>query len=137
MQFVVSKIKQEFFGVEASKVSSINDMMTITKVPNAPMHIKGLINLRGIIIAVFDIAVLLNIENYQKESNYEDSNIIILDMEDEEIGIIVNKVDEVLDIEENCIKKSVDNKIPFIKGVIELKDKLITLIDINKFITNN
>ena len=119
MQLVIFKIREEFFGVEASKVLSINDMMTITKVPNAPSYIKGLINLRGIIISLFDISILLNLDHRSYDNvSLNDSSVIILDIEFEEIGIIVDKVDEVVDI----------------KGVLELNFKLITVIDINKFV---
>lgn len=136
MQLVIFKIREEFFGVEASKVLSINDMMTITRVPNAPNYIKGLINLRGIIISLLDISVLLNLTSIYCDDDFsENSNIIILDLDFEEIGIIVDKVDEVLDIDPNVIKKSIDSKLPFIKGILELNHKLITLIDINKFVS--
>lgn len=136
MQLVVFKVREEFFGVEASKVLSINDMMSVTKVPNAPRYIKGLINLRGIIISLFDISILLNLPTRVSENfDSDDSSIIILDVDYEEIGIIVNKVDEVLDIDPNLVKKSIDNKLPFVKGVLELNYKLITLIDINKFVS--
>ncbi len=136
MQLVVFKIKEEFFGVEASKVLSINDVMSITKVPNAPKHIKGLINLRGIIISLLDISILLNFPDCDlNDVNYESSSIIILDVECEEVGIIVDKVDEVLDIDQSLIKKSVDNRLPFVKGVLELNHKLITLMDIDKFVS--
>ncbi len=135
MQLVIFKIKEEFFGVEASKVLSINDMMSITKVPNAPNYIKGLINLRGIIISLLDISVLLNLSNNIDEPDYENSSIIILDVDFEEIGIIVDKVDEVLNIDPSNIKKSIDNKLMFVKGVLELNYKLITIIDINKFVS--
>lgn len=134
MQLVIFKIQEEFFGVEASKVLSINDMMIVTKVPNSSKHIKGLINLRGIIISLIDISILLNIRSTASEDNLSNS-IIILDVDFEEIGIIVDKVDEVLDIDQNLIKKSIDNKLPFVKGVLELNRKLITIIDINKFVT--
>lgn len=138
MQLVVFKIREEFFGVEASKVLSINDMMSVTKVPNAPKYIKGLINLRGIIISLLDISILLNLPSYNvDEIDCESSSIIILDVDYEEVGIIVDKVDEVLDIDQGLIKKSIDNKLPFVKGVLELNYKLITLIDINKFVSIN
>lgn len=135
MQLVIFKIKEEFFGVEASKVLSINDMMSITKVPNAPRHIKGLINLRGIIISLLDISILLNLSDNVDEPDYENSSIIILDVDFEEVGIIVDKVDEVLNIDPSNIKKSIDNKLMFVKGVLELNYKLITIIDINKFVS--
>lgn len=133
MQVVVFKLEDEQFAVETSKVQSINDMMEITKVPKAPKYIKGLINLRGNVISLLDINLLLNI----KKTDGIQSSIIILEMEDELVGITVDQVDEVLDIEENIIEKIEDDKKrAYIKGVINLQDRIITLIDIDKLIAN-
>ncbi|SKA72734.1 purine-binding chemotaxis protein CheW [Clostridium sp. USBA 49] len=133
MQVVIFKLGDEQFAVETAKVQSINDTMSITKVPKAPKHIKGLINLRGNIISLLDINLLLNINNDEKEQN----NIIILEMEDELVGITVDQVDEVLDIEENIIEKiENDRKKSYIKGIINFKDRIVTLIDIDKLLLN-
>lgn len=101
MQIVVFKLGEEHFAVETEKVQSINDTMGITKVPKAPSYIKGLINLRGSIKSLVDINLLLDV-NPGKEQN----NIIILTVEDEEIGISVDEVEEVLDIDEKKYSKS-------------------------------
>lgn len=131
MQVVIFRIGEEQFAVETNKVQSISDMMEITKVPKSPQHIKGLINLRGIIITVLDINLILEM----KESNSEDQNIIILDLKDEAVGITVDAVDEVLDIEDSHIEKVYNEKEKvYIKGVINLKDRIITLIDLDKLI---
>lgn len=133
MQVVVFKLDDEQFAVETAKVQSINDMMEITKVPKAPNYIKGLINLRGNVISLLDINLLLNI----KKTDEIQSSIIILEMEDELVGITVDQVDEVLDIEENIIEKVEDDKKrAYIKGVINLQDRIVTLIDIDKLIAN-
>ena len=76
MQIVVFKLNDEQFAVETAKVQGINDMMEITKVPKAPQHIKGLINLRGTIISLLDVNLLLDVENTDSKQN----NIIILNM---------------------------------------------------------
>ncbi len=55
MQVVIFKLNNEQFAVQTDKIQSINDAMEITKVPKAPAHIKGLINLRGNIISLLDI----------------------------------------------------------------------------------
>ncbi|MGL4730128.1 MAG: chemotaxis protein CheW [Clostridium sp.] len=129
MQVVVFKIGDEQFAVETSKVQSISDMMNITLVPKSPSHIKGLINLRGIIITILDINLILNM----KSADVEEQNIIILNLEDESVGITVDSVDEVLDIEDASIERSVGEKDKvFIKGVINLKDRIITLLDFDK-----
>lgn len=129
MQVVIFKLGDEQFAVETSKVQGINDTMKITEVPKAPQHIRGLINLRGNIISLLDINLLLNIANTTEETQ---NNIIILKMEDEQVGITVDQVDEVLDIEENMIEKIDNYKREFIKGVINFKDRVVTLIDIDK-----
>lgn len=132
VQVVIFRIGDEQFAVETSKVQSINDIMEITKVPKAPKYIKGLINLRGNIISLLDINLLLDIEKNDAEQN----NIIILEVDDEQVGMTVDEVDEVLEIEENIIEKiEIERKKSYIKGVLNFKDRIVTLIDINKLIS--
>lgn len=133
MQVVVFRLGDEQFAVETAKVQGINDIMEITKVPKAPDYIKGLINLRGNVISLLDINLLLNIN---KKENVEQNNIIILKMEDEHVGITVDEVDEVLEIEEEILEKVDDQKKLYIKGVINFKDRVVTLIDIDKLFAN-
>ena len=130
MQIVVFNLGEEHFAVETEKVQSINDMMEITIVPNAPSYIKGLINLRGNIKSLVDINLLLN-----ANSTGDQQNIIILTVEDEEIGITVDEVEEVLVIDENLIQK-MDNeeKSPYIKGILNYDNMLLTIIDIDKLL---
>ena len=132
MQIVVFKLGDEHFAVETDRVQSINDIMSITKVPKAPSYIRGLINLRGSIKSLVDLNLLLDV-NHGNEQN----SIIILTVEDEEIGISVDEVEEVLDIDEKNIQKlNKDNdKIqPYIKGILNYEDKLLTIIDIDKLL---
>jgi len=133
MQVVVFKVNEEQFAVEASIVQSINDMMEITKVPKSAAYIKGLINLRGNIISLLDINLLLGIE----KGTMEQENIIILNLKEESVGVTVDQVDEVLEIEENIIEKlETDKTKTYIKGVINFKDRIVTLIDIGRLIEN-
>lgn len=133
MQVVIFRIGDEQFAVETSKVQSINDIMEITKIPNAPKYIKGLINLRGNIISLLDINLLLDIE----KNNGSQNNIIILEVDEEQVGMTVEEVDEVLEIDEDIIEKiETEKKKSYIKGVLNFKDRIVTLIDINKLISN-
>lgn len=133
MQVVVFKLGDEQFAVETSKVQSINDTMVITKVPKAPDYIKGLINLRGNIISLLDINLIVGIE----KGAMSDNNIIILEMEEELVGITVDQVDEVLDIEEAIIEKiESDKRKSYIRGVINFQDRIVTLIDIDNLLLN-
>lgn len=129
MQIVVFKLGNEHFAVEAEKVQSINDSMNVTMVPNAPKYIKGLINLRGNIKSLVDINLLLNVTSEQDENN-----IIILNVKDEEIGISVDEVEEVLDIDEKLIQKVEDKSSQYVKGIVNCNDKLYTIIDIDSLL---
>ncbi len=130
MQFVIFKLGEEHFAVETDKVLSINDMMTITKVPKAPNHIKGLINLRGSIKSLVDLNLLLNIKSDKKQNN-----IIILKVDEEELGVTVDDVEEVIDIEETRLQKLDNHSTEAnIKGIIHLDDKLLTVINIERLI---
>ncbi|MDS0524129.1 chemotaxis protein CheW [Clostridium sp. SHJSY1] len=130
MQIVVFKLGEEHFAVETDRVQSINDMMGITLVPKAPGYIKGLINLRGSIKSLVDINLLLEVN-----STEEQNSIIILTVEDEEIGISVDEVEEVLDIDEKMIQKmNSDQSNSYIKGIINHEDKLLTIIDIDRLL---
>lgn len=131
MQVVVFKIGDEQFAVQTSKVQTINDSLQVTKVPNAPSYIKGLVNLRGNIICLLDVNLLLKKENIDSK----DSTIIILQLENEQVSIAVDEVDEVIDIDESIIETSQsNNKSDYVKGVINFGHKIVTLIDINNLI---
>ena len=132
MQIVVFKLGEEHFAVETDRVQGINDIMSITRVPKAPAYIKGLINLRGSIKSLVDLNLLLDVNR-----GNEQNNIIILTVEDEEIGISVDEVEEVLDIDEKSIQKlnkDNDKNQPYVKGILNYEDKLLTIIDIDKLL---
>ena len=132
MQIVVFKLGEEHFAVETERVQSITDIMGITKVPKAPSYIKGLINLRGSIKSLVDINLLLDVTPSE-----EQNNIIILTIADEEIGISVDEVEEVLDIDEKDIQKldkDSDKVQAYIKGILDYEGKLLTIIDIDKLL---
>lgn len=126
------QIGDEHFAVETDRVQSINDIMGITRVPKAPSYIKGLINLRGSIKSLVDINLLLDVM-----PGTEQNNIIILTVEDEEIGISVDEVEEVLDIDEKDIQKlekGTEKDQSYIKGILNYEEKLLTIIDIDKLL---
>lgn len=133
VQVVVFTLSNEQFAVETARVQGINDMMAMTKVPNSPSYIKGLINLRGNVILLLDINLILDVEKADATEN----NIIILHMEEELVGIVVDKVDEVLEIDEDVIERiEEEQRKQYVKGVINFKDRIVTLIDIDKLLAN-
>lgn len=129
MQFIIFRLGSEYFATETEKIQNISDIMQITKVPTAPAHIKGLINLRGSIMPLVNISMLLNIK-----SESEQENIIILKLDEEEVGIAVDEVVEVVEIDTNMLQNASGDNKEYIKGVIEFNNYLLTVIDINKVV---
>jgi purine-binding chemotaxis protein CheW len=130
MQIAVFTLGKEKYALETKYIHGIEKMMTITKVPNAPYYIKGLANLRGSIITIIDLKALLNIK-----ANSEEENIIIVNIDDNSAGFIVDYVEEVLEVKDSMIEQ-VDTSNKFIKGVINLNDYIVTLLEGEKLLNN-
>ncbi len=93
LQLVVFSLGREEFAVEVTQVREIMRMEEITRMPKSPHFVEGIINLRGQIIAVVELAKRLNLESGEKSS---DTRIIVVEAEDIKVGMIVDSVSEVL-----------------------------------------
>lgn len=135
VQLVSFKIGNEEFGVDILLVQEINKMTKLTKVPNAPEFVEGIINLRGKVIPVVDLRVKLNIP---KKEHDKDTRIIVVEIDNNTIGFIVDSVNEVLRIPMSITEAppslvtGINSE--FIKSVGKLEDRLIILIDLNKIL---
>ncbi len=138
LQLVTFNIGKEEYGVDILHVQEINRMTHITKVPNAPHFVEGVINLRGRVIPVIDLRLKLKIEKKEYDKN---TRIIVVEVDNKTIGFIVDSVNEVLRIPANLTEvppemvSGVESE--FIKSVGKLEDRLLILIDIQKVIQTN
>ncbi len=138
LQLVSFKIGNEEFGVDILKVQEINKMVPITKVPNSPAFVEGVINLRGKVIPIVDFRTRLGLE---RVGQTKDTRIIVVDVESRIIGFIVDSVSEVLRIPVNIteappeIATGINSE--FIKSVGKLEDRLLILIDLDKILSAN
>lgn len=128
MQVMVFNLGNEKFALETKFIHGIEKMMDFTHVPLAPNHIKGLINLRGNIITILDLKIYLNMEFVEKEEN-----IIVVEINDEKIGFIVDSVHEVVEITDDMLENIRDNN-EHIKGVIKFDEYIATLLDGEKLL---
>ena len=135
LQLVSFKVGTEEFGVDILKVQEINRMLKITKVPNAPEFVEGVVNLRGRIIPVIDLRKRLSIENKEHDNK---TRIIVVDINGNIVGFIVDEVNEVLRISKDIIENppelvsQVDSD--FITSVAKLEDRLIILLDLDNLL---
>jgi len=136
LQLVSFKISNEEFGVDILCVQEINRMLQITKMPNTPEFIEGVINLRGRVIPVLDLRVKLGMPRIEHDKN---TRIIVVEIKGKTIGFIVDEVSEVL-----RIPKSITEAPPemvgginsdFITSIGKLDDRLLILLDLEKILT--
>ena len=140
-KYLTCNLMEEYFGVRVDWILQIIAVPDITKIPKTPIYVKGVINLRGKIIPVIDLRLKFKLP--EQEYNERTSVIIIKTKSDKGevfIGIIVDKVNEVLDINSNEIEKTpafgVDLDIQFILGMAKVKQKVVTLLNIGKILTD-
>jgi purine-binding chemotaxis protein CheW len=133
-QLVVFCIGDEEFGIEIKRVNNIIKMEKITKIPNSEFFIEGVINLRGKIIVIVNLHKKLGLA---EKALGKDTRIIVVELENEIVGMVVDSVKEVLRIEEKKIEEApqiILEKIDsdYLQGVGVLKDRLIILLDVDK-----
>jgi purine-binding chemotaxis protein CheW len=139
LQLVTFKLGNEEFGVDILKVQEINRMMVITRIPNAPPFIEGVINLRGKIIPIVDLRKKLGFDNGNGEYA-KTTRIIVVELDGLVLGFIVDSVSEVLRIPENTIEPppSIVGGVEsdYIEGVGKLDNRLLILLELKKLFTS-
>lgn len=123
MQIIVFNLGAEQYAIDTKYINGIDKCLKLTEIPNVNSYIKGLANLRGNIISVFSLKEYLGINN-----NTPEKNTIIFVKDGEQIGLMVDKVQEVINIDENVIE-SVDSPSEYITGVINNNGNIITLLE--------
>jgi purine-binding chemotaxis protein CheW len=136
LQLVSFKIGNEEFGVDILKVQEIIKMIQITKVPNSPSFVEGVINLRGRVIPVIDLRTKLGMNKIEIDKN---SRIVVVEIDGKTIGFIVDAVSEVLRIPRNITEPpppmvaGIDAE--YITAIGKLDDRLLILLDLEKILS--
>lgn len=138
LQLVIFKIAEEEFGIEINQVKEIVRFIPITPVPRAPSFIKGVVNLRGQILVVIDLAKKLNLKALAYS---EKTRIMVLEIEENTVGMTVDEVIEVVKIDKENIEGKPELiagqiQYEYLKGVAKLGERLIILIDIGKIFSS-
>ncbi len=137
LQLVSFNIGDEEFGVDILRVQEINRMVQVTRVPNAPEYVEGVINLRGKVIPIIDLRRRLHMvdKDYDK-----DTRIIVVELESRVIGFVVDSVNEVLRINKSITEpppkmvSGIDSD--YITAIGKLEDRLLILLDLERILTS-
>lgn len=135
-QIVVFDLAGETYGADINAVREIVRMQSITSIPQAPHAIEGVINLRGKVNPVMDLRKRFGLP-VSEES--KDSRIVVVDIGEQDIGLIVDAVAEVNRIPSDLIEVPssvvMSSETDYISGIAKFGDQMIILLDLNKVIT--
>lgn len=133
VQVVAFKLGREEYGINILHVQEIKKLTAITRVPFAPVFIKGVMNLRGSVLPVIDLKKRLSLH---EEPYSDDTRIVIVKVEDLSIGMIVDAVTEVLTIDSENIDPAGSGNGPdsFIDGVGNIDSRLVILLKLNEIV---
>ncbi|EXX91308.1 chemotaxis protein CheW [Paenibacillus darwinianus] len=129
LKVIVFALANEHYGIEVDKVRTIERMMPITRVPKTPAFIKGVINLRGVVIPVIDLRGRFGLEQTEATEN---SRIIIVASNDLEVGFIVDSANDVIDIDSDAIDTPPEVvggiRAKYLRGVAKLDEQRLLIM---------
>ncbi|MCL4490888.1 MAG: chemotaxis protein CheW [Nitrospirae bacterium] len=135
LQLVTFTLGNEEYAVDILRVQEINRMKEITRVPNSPAYVEGVINLRGKVIPVVSLRKKFGLA---ERENDEQSRIMIMDIQGITMGLVVDAVSEVLRIPASTVEPTPpmasNISTEFIKGIAKMEDRLIILLDMDRLI---
>ena len=134
IKVIVFKLGSEEYGIEVEKVQTIERMMPLSRVPKTYSFIKGVINLRGVVIPVIDLRGRFGIE----EAEYSDqTRVIIVSVNDMEVGFIVDSANDVIDLNRDSIDTPPDVvggiKAKYLDGVAKIgEERLLIMLNLSE-----
>ncbi|SFE03989.1 purine-binding chemotaxis protein CheW, partial [Nitrosomonas sp. Nm166] len=132
-EFLTFRLGVEEYGIEILKVQEIRGYDSITQIANAPEYIKGVVNLRGIIVPIIDMRIKFRLSN----ADYDQFTVvIILNVAGRVMGIVVDGVSDVISLEADQIRPTpgfgsvIDTE--YIVGLGTVDERMLILMDIEK-----
>lgn len=136
-EFLTFKLGVEEYGMDILKVQEIRGYDTVTSIANAPSFIKGIINLRGIIVPIVDLRIKFNLKNIEYN---QFTVVIILSLCTRVVGVVVDSVSDVLTLTPDQIKDaptlSSNLDTGYIIGMGTVDQKMLILVDIEKLMSS-
>jgi purine-binding chemotaxis protein CheW len=129
LQFLTFRVEAEEYGVELLSVQEIRAFSPITPLPGSPHHVKGVINLRGVLVPVIGLRERLGLPSMPYDRY---TVIVVLHVGGRVVGVVVDAVSDVLTLQASDVDPSPDIGLSdrsFLRGLGKVKDRLVTLIE--------
>ncbi|MDE1763457.1 MAG: purine-binding chemotaxis protein CheW [Thaumarchaeota archaeon] len=129
--------KKEDYGVSIEQVREIRPLESITKVPNAKSYVRGVMNLRGMIVPVVDVKEKLGFSGCEPSQK---ARILVADVKGRLTGLLIDEVDQVMRIPLKEVETNLSGgleSLAYINGVAKTSGRLIVLLDMVKLLEDN
>lgn len=132
-QFLTFTLGDQSYGVDILRVQEIKGYTAVTRIPNTPAHIRGVLNLRGTIVPIVDLRTKFGLDQVEPTMF---TVIVVVVVRDRVMGLVVDAVSDVLDIASKDIQptpefgSAVD--VSFVRGIGKCADRLVTILDIDR-----
>lgn len=139
-EFLVFTLGDEEYGIDILKVQEIRgyDADTVTRIANVPAFIKGVTNLRGIIVPIVDLRIKFNLSRVEYN---EQTVVIILNLDRRVVGIVVDGVSDVLMLNAGQIRPAPEFgatlSTEYLTGLGTVDERMLILVDIEKMMTSD
>jgi len=138
LEFLAFTLGQEEYGIDIQKVQELRGYDTVTRIANAPDHIKGVVNLRGIIVPIIDMRIKFNLGT---PSYDQFTVVIILSLASRVLGIVVDSVSDVITLKAEQIKPAPELgavlDTDYLIGLGTLDERMLILVDIDKLMSSS
>lgn len=139
LKVIVFALGNEEYGIEVDKVRTIERLSPITRVPKTASFIKGVINLRGVVVPVIDLRGRFNLELSEPT---EHSRIIVVAVADLEVGFIVDAANDVIDLDTDNIDSPPEIvggiKAKYLRGIAKLGEgRLLIMLNLSEVLNKN
>ena len=138
-EFLAFKIANEEYGVDILRVQEIRSYEKPTTIANAPEHLKGVVNLRGVIVPIVDLRIKLGVG--VDEVRYDHLTVVIvLNIGNRVVGVVVDGVSDVLTLEPSQLRPvpALDSNFDpeHLLAIGSVDDRMLILLDIEKFLSD-
>ena len=136
-EFLIFTLGDEEYGIDILKVQEIRGYDQVTRIANTPAFIKGVTNLRGVIVPILD----LRVKFAQEDVIYNENTVVfVLNFENRVVGIVVDGVSDVLSLTQDQIRPApefaVTMSTEYLTGLGSLGDRMLILVDIEKLLSS-
>ncbi len=135
--YVTFSLAEETYAIDVLQVQEVLKVTEIAPVPGVPDYILGIINLRGNVVTVIDARRRMGLDDRESD---EASRIVIIDVDNQNVGILVDSVSEVVRISPDSVEPAPevgnDDSSRFIQGVTSTEQGLTILVDLNRLLSD-